>query len=83
MAKQADPSPEPKKATKKSAEPKSAPAEAATPASDDPKEKFRQALESKKKKSGYGSESHATGSSPAHGTSGKAGGKREFRRKSG
>lgn len=83
MAKQADPTPEPKKATKKSAAAKSAPNEAATPAPDDPKERFRQALESKKKKSGYGSESHATGNSPAHGTSGKAGGKREFRRKSG
>ena len=51
--------------------------------SDDPKEMFRHALEQKKRKSGFGSEAHLTGGSPAHGKSAKAGGKREFRRKSG
>ena len=56
---------------------------ASEPPSDDPKEKFRQALEKKKNKSGYGSESHLSSGNAAHGSSSKAGGKREFRRKSG
>ncbi|MFM8773370.1 MAG: DUF5302 domain-containing protein [Actinomycetota bacterium] len=51
--------------------------------SDDPKEMFRHALEQKKKRSGFGSEAHLSGGSAKPGKSGKAGGKREFRRKSG
>ena len=62
---------------------KAEPTPDSTEPSDDPKEKFRQALEKKKNKSGYGSESNVSSGSAAHGTSGKAGGKREFRRKSG
>jgi hypothetical protein len=51
--------------------------------SDDPKEMFRHALEQKKRKSGFGSEAHLSGGTTTTGKSGKAGGKREFRRKSG
>lgn len=51
--------------------------------SDDPKEMFRHALEQKKHKSGFGSEAHLSGGTTKAGKSGKAGGKREFRRKSG
>ena len=51
--------------------------------SDDPKEMFRHALEQKKRKSGFGSEAHLSGGTTKAGKSGKAGGKREFRRKSG
>lgn len=51
--------------------------------SDDPKEMFRHALEQKKKKSGFGSEAHLSGGNTKAGKSAKAGGKREFRRKSG
>lgn len=49
----------------------------------DPKERYRQALEAKKNKSGYGAEAHLAGGSASHGSSAKSGGKREFRRKSG
>lgn len=52
-------------------------------ASDEAKDKYLAALEAKKHKSGYGSESHANGGGSAKGQSAKAGGKREFRRKSG
>ena len=75
---------------KKAAEPAPAPPPEPEPEqaperfhSDDPKEMFRHALEQKKKRSGFGSEAHLTGGSPKPGKSGKAGGKREFRRKSG
>ena len=51
--------------------------------SDDPKEMFRHALEQKTRKSGFGSEAHLSGGTTKAGKSGKAGGKREFRRKSG
>lgn len=55
-----------------------------TPApSDDPKERYRQALEQKKNRGGYGSTGATSGSGSAKGSSAKAGGKREFRRKSG
>lgn len=50
---------------------------------EDSREKFRQALEAKKSKGGYGNEAHLSGSSKGKGQAGKAGGKREFRRKSG
>lgn len=52
-------------------------------ATDESKDKFLAALEAKKGKTGYGSENHATGGGSAKGKSAKAGGKREFRRKSG
>lgn len=51
--------------------------------SDDPKERYRQALEQKKNRGGYGSSTATSGGSSAKGSSAKAGGKREFRRKSG
>jgi len=49
----------------------------------DPKELYRQALEAKKNKSGYGSQAQASGNKSGSGSTAKAGGKREFRRKSG
>jgi len=83
----------PKKATpSKAAQPKPAPEPESDPEpepaperfhSDDPKEMFRHALEQKKKKSGFGSEAHLSGGNTKAGKSSKAGGKREFRRKSG
>ena len=56
--------------------------ESATPA-DDPKEKYRQALERKKAQGGHQGGGQASSASSAKGSSAKAGGKREFRRKSG
>lgn len=56
---------------------------AETPASDDPKEQYKRALEQKKNRTGYGSQSQKGSSSGGGGSSAKAGGKREFRRKSG
>jgi membrane-associated protein len=51
--------------------------------SDDPKERYRQALEQKKQRGGYGSAGSSASDGSAKGSSAKAGGKREFRRKSG
>ena len=51
--------------------------------SDDPKERYRQALERKKAQGGHQGHGQATSSSSSKGSSAKAGGKREFRRKSG
>lgn len=53
------------------------------PDPDDPREKFRQALEAKKAKGGHRGTEGGGDSSSAKGSSAKAGGKREFRRKSG
>jgi hypothetical protein len=50
---------------------------------DDPKERYRQALERKKAQSGHHGQGQASGNATAKGSSAKAGGKREFRRKSG
>ncbi len=50
--------------------------------SDEAKQKFREALE-RKKQSQQARPGHLDGNSPVHGAHGKAGGKREFRRKSG
>ena len=81
-----------KAAASKAAQPKPAPEPEPEPEpepaperfhSDDPKEMFRHALEQKKKKSGFGSEAHLSGGTTKANKSGKAGGKREFRRKSG
>ena len=60
----------------------------ATPAADttpaaDAKERYRQALEQKNERGGHGASGASGGSTSAKGTSAKAGGKREFRRKSG
>jgi hypothetical protein len=54
----------------------------ATP-DDDAKERFRKALEDKKSRGGYGAQGSSADKSAAPGSSKKAGGKREFRRKSG
>lgn len=51
--------------------------------SDDPKERYRQALERKKAQGGHQGHGQASSGSAAKGSSAKAGGKREFRRKSG
>ena len=51
--------------------------------SDDPKERYRQALERKKAQGGHHGHSQGSSSSSSKGSSAKAGGKREFRRKSG
>jgi hypothetical protein len=51
--------------------------------SDDPKERYRQALERKKAQGGHQGHGTSTASGSAKGSSAKAGGKREFRRKSG
>ena len=57
--------------------------EDATPDPDDPREKFRQALAAKKAKGGHrGTEDTGDGGN-SKGSSQRAGGKREFRRKSG
>lgn len=56
--------------------------DAKTPPADDMKERYRQALEAKKHKGGHG-ESHTSGGGGSKGDSHAAGGKREFRRKSG
>lgn len=55
-----------------------------TPPDDqDPREKFKAALEAKKHKSGYGSHAHTTDEGSGKDHSSRTGGKREFRRKSG
>ena len=54
-----------------------------TPDPNDPRERFRAALEAKKNKSGHGAASSESGSSSGKDHSNKTGGKREFRRKSG
>jgi hypothetical protein len=53
------------------------------PDPDDPREKFRQALDAKKAKGGHRGAEGGGESGGAKGSSQKAGGKREFRRKSG
>lgn len=53
------------------------------PDPDDPKEKYRQALEAKKHKGGHSGQGQTKGGSGSKGSSHAAGGKREFRRKSG
>lgn len=50
---------------------------------EDPREKFRLALEAKKAKSGPGGQSTTSGSASTKDHSSRSGGKREFRRKSG
>lgn len=50
---------------------------------DDAKERYRQALERKKAQGGHHGQGQASGGASAKGSSAKAGGKREFRRKSG
>lgn len=50
---------------------------------EDPKERYRQALERKKAQGGHHGQSHTASGSAAKGSTAKAGGKREFRRKSG
>jgi len=78
--------PAPKKAAESASAPPPEPQPEPAPErfhSDDPKEMFRHALEQKKKRSGFGSEAHLSGGSAKQQKSGKAGGKREFRRKSG
>lgn len=52
-------------------------------AADDPKERYRQALERKKAQGGHQGHGQAATGTSAKGSSAKAGGKREFRRKSG
>jgi hypothetical protein len=54
-----------------------------TSASDETKRKFREALERKKQNSQNRPGGNLEGDSAIHGTHGAAGGKREFRRKSG
>lgn len=56
---------------------------AAVPSSDDPKERFRQALEAKKHRGGHSGSGPASGDGGTKGSSTAAGGRREFRRKSG
>lgn len=53
------------------------------PDPEDPKEKFRQALEAKKAKGGHRGGDSSGESGGAKGSSQRSGGKREFRRKSG
>ena len=53
------------------------------PDSADPKERYRQALERKNAKGGHQGHGQATSNASSKGSSAKAGGKREFRRKSG
>ena len=55
---------------------------AETSASEETKRKFREALE-RKKQNAQNRPGHLDGDSAVHGTHGVAGGKREFRRKSG
>lgn len=52
-------------------------------ASEETKRKFREALERKKQSAQNRPGGHAEGGSAVHGVHGVAGGKREFRRKSG
>lgn len=52
-------------------------------ASDDPKERFRQALEAKKHRGAHGGQGPAASGPGTKGSSTAAGGRREFRRKSG
>ena len=54
-----------------------------TPDPNDPRERFRLALEAKNSKGGHGAAASDTGSSPGKDHSNRTGGKREFRRKSG
>lgn len=49
----------------------------------DPREKFRQALEAKKAKGGHRGAEESSDTGGGKGSSQRAGGKREFRRKSG
>lgn len=51
--------------------------------SDDPKERYRQALERKKAQGGHQGQGQSSSGGSSKGSSAKAGGKREFRRKSG
>ena len=51
--------------------------------SDDPKERYRQALERKKAQGGHQGHGQTSSGNSSKGSSAKAGGKREFRRKSG
>lgn len=51
--------------------------------SDDPKERYRQALERKNAQGGHQGHGQSSSGSSSKGSSAKAGGKREFRRKSG
>ena len=51
--------------------------------SDDPKERYRQALERKKTQGGHQGHGQSSSGGSAKASSAKAGGKREFRRKSG
>lgn len=60
-----------------------APTDPSASSTADPKELYRQALEAKKNKSGFGSQAQASGNKSGSGSTAKAGGKREFRRKSG
>jgi len=53
------------------------------PASEDPKARFRQALEAKKQRGGHSGAGPASDGSGSKGSSTAAGGRREFRRKSG
>lgn len=59
------------------------PAASASGASDDPKERFRQALEAKKHRGGHSGTGPSSGDGGSKGSSTAAGGRREFRRKSG
>jgi hypothetical protein len=59
------------------------PAPDETAASEETKRKFREALERKKQSVQNRPGSHLEGDSSVHGVHGAAGGKREFRRKSG
>ncbi len=54
-----------------------------TPDPNDPRERFRLALEAKKSKGGYGAAASDSGSASGKDHSNRTGGKREFRRKSG
>ena len=56
---------------------------AADSPSDDPKERYRQALERKKAQGGHHAHGQTSSGGSPKGSSSKAGGKREFRRKSG
>ena len=54
-----------------------------TPDPNDPRERFRLALEAKNSKGGYGAGSGDSGTQSGQDQSNRTGGKREFRRKSG
>ena len=51
--------------------------------SDDPKERFRQALEAKNQRGGHQGQGPGSSTGGSKGSTAKAGGKREFRRTSG